>query len=173
MVRAALQSLDRAWNADLDLDKLASTSARVSDLAMLQQRVSEVLPLGTMFPGQLCDAALERVGFAPKLFGCISGRGSDPQLQTRVKRCLGCFGSRFDDVRSTSTLPLITDLRPKTVPFRAKAGSCHPFRICRATCAARCAPIREPKSGFVVVVSFIACPCYLSAMALRPLPPVA
>jgi hypothetical protein len=71
MVRAALQSLDRAWNADLDLDKLASTSARVSDLAMLQQRVSEVLPQGAMLPGQLRDAALERVGFAPKLFGCI------------------------------------------------------------------------------------------------------
>ncbi len=60
MVRAALQSLDRAWSADLDLDNLASTSARVSDLAMLQQRVSEVLPQGAMLPRQLRDAALER-----------------------------------------------------------------------------------------------------------------
>jgi hypothetical protein len=71
MVRAALQSLDRVWKADLNLDQLASTSARVSDLAMLQQRVSEVLPQGAMLPGQLRDAALKRVGFAPKLFGCI------------------------------------------------------------------------------------------------------
>jgi hypothetical protein len=46
MVRAALQSLDRAWSSDLDLDDLASTSARVADLAMLQRRVSEVLPHG-------------------------------------------------------------------------------------------------------------------------------
>src|SRR5229473_1741416 len=71
MVRAALQSLDRAWSADLDLDNLASTSARVSDLAMLQQRVSEVLPQGAMLPRQLRDAALERVSFAPKLFGSV------------------------------------------------------------------------------------------------------
>src|SRR5258708_21242648 len=41
MVRAALQSLDRAWNADLDLENLASTSARVADLAMLQRRTDE------------------------------------------------------------------------------------------------------------------------------------
>ena len=69
MVRAALQSLDRAWSADLDLNNLASTSARVSDLAMLQKRVSEVLPQGAMLPRQLRNAALERVSFAPKLFG--------------------------------------------------------------------------------------------------------
>ena len=71
MVRAALQSLNRAWSADLDLDNLASTSARVADLAMLQQRVSEVLPQGAMLPRQLRDAALERVSVAPKLFGCV------------------------------------------------------------------------------------------------------
>src|SRR5713101_7457661 len=69
MVRAALQSLDRTWSADLDLDDLASTSARVADLLMLQRRVSEVLPHGAMLPRQLRDAALDRVLFAPKLFG--------------------------------------------------------------------------------------------------------
>jgi hypothetical protein len=72
MVRAALQSLDRAWSADLDLDDLASTSARIADLAMLQRRVSEVLPHGAMLPSQLRDAALERVRFAPKLFGPVT-----------------------------------------------------------------------------------------------------
>ena len=46
MVRAALQSLDRAWSADLDLDDLASTSARVADLAMLQRRVPSARPEG-------------------------------------------------------------------------------------------------------------------------------
>jgi hypothetical protein len=72
MVRAALQSLDRAWSADLDLDDLASTSARIADLAILQRRVSEVLPHGAMLPNQLRDAALERVRFAPKLFGPVT-----------------------------------------------------------------------------------------------------
>jgi hypothetical protein len=72
MVRAALQSLDRAWSADLDLDDLASTSARVADLALLQQMVSKALPQGAMLPRQLRDAALARVRFAPKLFGSIA-----------------------------------------------------------------------------------------------------
>lgn len=72
MVRAAVQSLDRAWSADLDLDSLASKSARVADLVILQRRVSEVLPHGAMLPRQLRDAALARVRFAPKLFGSIT-----------------------------------------------------------------------------------------------------
>jgi hypothetical protein len=65
MVRAALLSLDRAWSADPDLESLASTSARVADLAMLQRRVSEALRQGAMLPRQLRDAALEGVSFAP------------------------------------------------------------------------------------------------------------
>ncbi|MDI2073890.1 hypothetical protein ABIF68_003673 [Bradyrhizobium japonicum] len=70
MVRAVLLSLDRAWRADLDLENL-SASSRVADLAMLQRRLSQLLPRGGMLPRQLRDAALERVQFAPKLFGCI------------------------------------------------------------------------------------------------------
>jgi hypothetical protein len=71
MVRAALQTLDRAWTADLNLEALASTSPRVADLALLQRRVSDALPLGVSLPRQLRDAALERIRFAPKLFGSV------------------------------------------------------------------------------------------------------
>lgn len=71
MVRAALQTLDRAWSADLDLDALASGSARIADLALLQRRVTESLPDGAMLPRELRDAALGRVRLAPKLFASL------------------------------------------------------------------------------------------------------
>lgn len=72
MVRAAVQTLDRAWSADVDLEDLASTSERVADLALIQRRVSEALPHGVMLPRRLRDAALERVCFAAKLFGNVT-----------------------------------------------------------------------------------------------------
>ncbi|MDB5603428.1 MAG: nuclease family protein [Bradyrhizobium sp.] len=71
MVRAVLQTLDRAWAADIDLDNPAFPSARVADIAMLERRVRDALPHGAMLPRQLRDASLERVRFAPTLFGCV------------------------------------------------------------------------------------------------------
>src|SRR5437868_1736156 len=39
MVRAVIQTLDRAWASDLDLDELAKTSSRLWDLALIQERI--------------------------------------------------------------------------------------------------------------------------------------
>lgn len=39
MVRAIIQTLDRVWSADIDLEALATTSPRLSDLALIEQRV--------------------------------------------------------------------------------------------------------------------------------------
>src|SRR6202051_83251 len=72
MVRAALQTLDRAWTADIEFDNPASTSPRIADIALLERRVRDALPHGAMLPRQLRDAALERVRFAPTLFGCVT-----------------------------------------------------------------------------------------------------
>lgn len=72
MVRAALLALGRSWDADLDLKRLAPTSERIADLALLERRVSEALPPGAMLPRPLRDAAVERVHFAAELFGSIS-----------------------------------------------------------------------------------------------------
>jgi hypothetical protein len=71
MVRAALQTLHRLWAADINLDNSAFPSARVADIALLERRVRDALPDGTMLPRQLRDAAMERVRFAPKLFGRV------------------------------------------------------------------------------------------------------
>jgi hypothetical protein len=72
MVRAALQTLERAWTADIDLDARASNSPRIADIALLQRRVRDALPQGAMLPPQLRDAALDRIRFAPKLFGPVT-----------------------------------------------------------------------------------------------------
>jgi hypothetical protein len=71
MVRAALQTLDRAWTADIELDNPPFPSARIADIALLERRVRDALPDGAMLPRQLRDAALERVRFASTLFGCV------------------------------------------------------------------------------------------------------
>lgn len=75
MVRAATQTLERAWDSDLDLTALASTSERLADLALLEHRASEALPYGAMLPRPLRNAAVERVRFAAALFGSISLEG--------------------------------------------------------------------------------------------------
>jgi hypothetical protein len=72
MVRAIMQTLDRAWASDLDLDTLANTSSRLSDLALIQQRVRAALPAGAMLPKDMRDAALARIQFAPAVFGSVT-----------------------------------------------------------------------------------------------------
>lgn len=72
MVRAVMQTLDRAWASDLDLDDLANTSSRLSDLALIQQRVRAALPAGAMLPQDARDAALARIQFAPAVFGSVT-----------------------------------------------------------------------------------------------------
>jgi PD-(D/E)XK nuclease superfamily len=72
MVRAVMQTLDRAWASDLDLEALAAGSSRLADLAMIQRRVRAALPAGIMLPRDIRDAALARVHFAPILFGRVT-----------------------------------------------------------------------------------------------------
>lgn len=72
MVRAVMQTLDRAWASDLDLDTLANTSSRLSDLALIQQRVRAALPAGAMLPKDMRDAALARIQYAPAVLGSVT-----------------------------------------------------------------------------------------------------
>jgi hypothetical protein len=44
MVRAVMQTLEHVWASDLDLGTLAKTSARLSDLALIQPRVRASSP---------------------------------------------------------------------------------------------------------------------------------
>lgn len=72
MVRAVMQTLDRAWTSDLNLDALANVSSRLSDLALIQQRVRAALPPGAMLPQDARDAALARIQIAPAVFGSVT-----------------------------------------------------------------------------------------------------
>jgi hypothetical protein len=71
MVRAVMQTLDRAWAADLDLEQLAGNSRRLADLALIQRRLQSMLPSGAMLPQDVRDAALKRIGVASILFASI------------------------------------------------------------------------------------------------------
>jgi hypothetical protein len=72
MVRAVMQTLDRVWAADLDLEVLATKSPRLSDLALIEQRIRAALPAGAMLPQDGRDAALARMEFAPAIFGSVT-----------------------------------------------------------------------------------------------------
>jgi hypothetical protein len=71
MVRAVMQTLDRVWTADLDLEELAGNSRRLADLALIERRVRSLLPPGAMLPQDVRDAALERIDVASTLFASI------------------------------------------------------------------------------------------------------
>lgn len=67
MTRAAVRTLKRVWDADVDLD--ASLGPRFSDLALLEQRVREGLPADAHLPRDLRRHALLRVLHAPRVVG--------------------------------------------------------------------------------------------------------
>jgi hypothetical protein len=71
MTRALLATLGKAWDADLDLQALATRGTRLADLALIEQRVHAALPAGALTPRQLCDRAVERAGHAGILLGTV------------------------------------------------------------------------------------------------------
>lgn len=73
MVRAVQRTLSAAWRADVELDP--SAGPRLADLAELDRRVRNALPVGVMAPPDLRDAALARIGHAARLLGRIELAG--------------------------------------------------------------------------------------------------
>jgi hypothetical protein len=69
--RAVAATLTAVWAADLSLARLAPTSQRVADLALLERRVRDALPTGVLPPRDLRDAAIARVQHAPAVLGPI------------------------------------------------------------------------------------------------------
>jgi hypothetical protein len=75
MTRAVARSLDLIWRADLDLISLAGRSARLADLSLIEARVKEALPAGSLLPRDLRTAAAMRVDLAKVLFGAVTVEG--------------------------------------------------------------------------------------------------
>ena len=71
--RAAAATLSKAWRAGLPLG--SSGKMRTRSLAALEREVRSRLPRNQLPPAELTKAALERVAFAPLLFGRIEIHG--------------------------------------------------------------------------------------------------
>jgi hypothetical protein len=73
ITRAVATTLQKAWNADIDLAAAAASSGtpRLLDLAVIEQRVRARLPPAMLLPRDLRAAALARVDCAPALLGSV------------------------------------------------------------------------------------------------------
>ena len=71
VTRSAQRTLTQVWAADLGLEQLASSNARLADLALLERRVLGALPPAVLAPRQLRDLALRHVERAPAILGPV------------------------------------------------------------------------------------------------------
>jgi hypothetical protein len=129
MVRAVMQTLDRVWAADLDLEALAAKSPRLSDLALIEQRVRAALPTGAMLPQDGRDAALARIEFAPAIFGSVTLDGL-VDVDPIWRPLLIALASRIDvswvtaGVSDRSWFPGTVTVREKKPPQRIVGELC-------------------------------------------------
>jgi hypothetical protein len=76
ITRAVARSLQKVWNADIDLAAAERGAApRLLDLAVIEERVRAQLPPATLLPRDLRSAALARVDRAPVLVGPLRIEG--------------------------------------------------------------------------------------------------
>ncbi|RWM13734.1 MAG: PD-(D/E)XK nuclease family protein [Mesorhizobium sp.] len=71
MIRAVARTLAKIWQADLSLPIRDDRSARLVDVAEIEQRVRANLPRGVLTPRDLRDAALERLVHATAVLGSV------------------------------------------------------------------------------------------------------
>jgi len=69
--RSLVRTLAKVWQADVALEDLAKTSARLADLAEIDRRVRANLAPGVLTPRDLRNAALTRISHAPATLGAI------------------------------------------------------------------------------------------------------
>jgi PD-(D/E)XK nuclease superfamily len=76
ITRAVARSLQKVWNADIDLAAAERGAApRLLDLAVIEERLRAQLPPATLLPRDLRSAALARVDRAPVLVGPLRIEG--------------------------------------------------------------------------------------------------
>ena len=73
-VRAVSRTLDRMWEANLDLPALAKCHERIRDLVLIEHRVRQALPCGVLAPPDLATVATRRAALAPRLVGPVEFR---------------------------------------------------------------------------------------------------
>ncbi len=74
-VKAVSASLMKVWDADLDLQGLASGSPRINDLARIEAYIRDHLPGGMMLQRELVSAAVANLKNAGSVLGSVTVRG--------------------------------------------------------------------------------------------------
>ena len=74
-VRAAVDTLTKAWLAGIDLQARGSEHARIAAIASLEQAIIEELPVNLLRPLDLANSAIERIQHARTIFGEIEIHG--------------------------------------------------------------------------------------------------
>jgi len=74
-VKAISSTLMKVWDADLDLQTLATRSPRINDLAQIEAYVRDHLPGGIMLPRELVSAASGHLKNAGSVLGSVTVRG--------------------------------------------------------------------------------------------------
>lgn len=74
-VKAICKTLIKVWDADLDLQALATCAPRISDLAKIETYVRNHLPGGMMLQRELASAAIANLKNAGCVFGTVTVRG--------------------------------------------------------------------------------------------------
>jgi hypothetical protein len=149
MVRAVMQTLEHLWASDLDLGTLAKTSARLSDLALIQQRVRASLPPGAMLPPDARDAALARIHFAPAFIGsvmlerlvdvdmvAISSGSMSMGAAKRRRACRKVTNARSGTVMSSNIALIIVECTPAGLTatvFATPNGILNTYHTARST----------------------------------------
>ena len=71
MVSASVDTLRKAWRANIELQERAGDHPRIRAVAQLEAAVLEALPATMKRPGDLAAAALKRLKHAPAILGAI------------------------------------------------------------------------------------------------------
>ncbi len=74
-VRAMSRTLNRMWEANLDLPAMTDRHERIRDLTLIEHRVREALPCGVLAPPDLAAVATKRAARATRLVGPLDFRG--------------------------------------------------------------------------------------------------
>ena len=75
MARAVTTTLQRAWSEDLDLQALADSAPRCSDLAWIESRVLRGLPANMRVSRDLVSEAESRLSHGASIFGAVRTYG--------------------------------------------------------------------------------------------------
>ena len=106
MISASVDTLRKAWRADINLQERAGYHPRIRAVAQLEAAVLEALPSTMKRPGDLAAAALERLDHAPVILGPIDILG--------ITELSPCWRSLLHGL--ASRIPVRWIAGPSTVP---------------------------------------------------------